>query len=557
MTVPQTNSTSAKAMQLLRQVQGRLKAAAFGRAFFMSSLVAISVAATAVILVRLAGLLPPSEQRMQWLFAVPAMAFLLSAVFHRRVEQAQAARRIDEHARTNDLFLTLSTLQSSAGEYQPLVAQAAETSAERIRAAEVVPFRFEKQFGTILSASAALALMVWLLPQLDPFGKVEAAVKVEEQKKQVETIRKAARTRQEQLLKELLAGKERSEEIDKNIEGLKNALRAMKPKDQKSNSKVLQSNRSEFNEQWKMVSSEGLRKMLSEQALSQQFGGERAQKMNDWLKELQQGKTDSLQKELEKAQDTMEAMMEAKTPEQKKELAQKLRRQLQDLKKFSSEKASSSELANALDKALKSLEAAANQEKKGDGESSDEMSKEAMEALKESLNLSKQELQELARSAEDMKKLEEALKTLQQAEKLNQNGQLDGEECEGCNSLSEYAEMYKKMMAEMGEPGEGMGNRGFGKGGEAPEDDSDPEGYKDEKSKTQIQAGKVLLSIKTKEYASEKDFDPNELRQYKESVSNIKSGVQAAIESEQVPPGYVDGIKGYFDKLDSPASKAE
>lgn len=40
------------------------------------------------------------------------------------------------------------------------------------------------------------------------------------------------------------------------------------------------------------------------------------------------------------------------------------------------------------------------------------------------------------------------------------------------------------------------------------EDDSDPEGYKDEKTKTQIQAGKVLLSIKTKEAATEKTSIP-------------------------------------------------
>ncbi len=551
--MPDSSSTPSpsQAIALLRKVQGRLKAAAFGRAFFLSSLVAISIAATAVMMARLAGLVPPSEQRLEWLLAVPGIALLLSAIFHRRVEQAQAARKIDEHANTQDLFLTLSTLTSSAGEYQPLVSHAAESSAKSIDAIQVVPFRFEKQLGAVLSASTVLALMIWLLPQLDPWGKVEAATKVEKQKEELASIRKASKSRQEQLNKDLKASEERSRDIDNKIEGLKSAFRAMKPKDKQANSQVLKSNRTAFNDQWKMVSSEGLRKMLSEQTLSQQFSGERAQKMSEWLKELQQGKTDSLQKELDKAQETMEAMMEAKTPEEKKELAQKLRRQLQDLKKFSSEKAGSSELSAALDKALKSLEAAANNpEQNQDGE---QLSEEAMQALKESLDLSKQELQELARSAKDLQKLEEALKTLQQAEKLNQNGQLDGEECEGCNSLAEYAEMYKQMMAEMGEAGEGMGNRGFGKGGEAPEDDSDPEGYKDEKSKTQIQAGKVLLSIKTKEYASEKDFDPNELRQYQESVSTIKSGVQAAIETEQVPPGYVDGIKGYFDKLDAPA----
>ena len=56
-------------------------------------------------------------------------------------------------------------------------------------------------------------------------------------------------------------------------------------------------------------------------------------------------------------------------------------------------------------------------------------------------------------------------------------------------------------MAGMGQGGEGEREEG---GSPMDEDDSDPEGYKDEKTKTQIQAGKVLLSIKTKEAATEK-----------------------------------------------------
>jgi hypothetical protein len=100
-----------------------------------------------------------------------------------------------------------------------------------------------------------------------------------------------------------------------------------------------------------------------------------------------------------------------------------------------------------------------------------------------------------------------------------------------------------------------MGTQGEGERAEAgaiqDEDDSDPEGYKDEKSKSQVQAGKVLLSIKTKEAATEKDFDPEELKKYESTVTEIKSGVQSAIETEQIPPGYVDGIKSYFDSLDT------
>lgn len=88
------------------------------------------------------------------------------------------------------------------------------------------------------------------------------------------------------------------------------------------------------------------------------------------------------------------------------------------------------------------------------------------------------------------------------------------------------------------------------------EDDSDPEGYKDEKSRSQVQAGKVLLSIKTKEAATERDFNEEDYRKYEASVNEVKSGVQAAIESEQIPPGYVDSIKKYFDTLDAPKSEA-
>jgi hypothetical protein len=100
--------------------------------------------------------------------------------------------------------------------------------------------------------------------------------------------------------------------------------------------------------------------------------------------------------------------------------------------------------------------------------------------------LSRQELEEVARSAGDLKKLEEALKTLQQAEKLNKNGQLDGEECEGCQSMAEYAAKFKSMMGGDGQDGEA---RRETPGAMMSEDNSDPEGYKDEKSRSQIQAG--------------------------------------------------------------------
>ena len=554
-------SSEPVALTLLNRVQARLRTVNFARSLHRWTLGGLIVACVAVLIVRLAGLLPPDRQRPEWLLVFPATAALAAWLFHRRVERTAAARAVDQHAKTNDLFLTLATLSSSAGEYQPLVEHSAAAAASRIVPAEVVPFKVQRPVGIQACVLCVLALLVWLIPTLDPFGKVEAATKVQKQKKEIEVIRKVVKTRDEELKSVVQVAEERESKISDKMQELMGALRKMKPAETKPNSQVLQNNRQSLNELWKNVSNEELREMLSQSISDQQFGGSRAQKMNEWLKQLQEGNAEQLQQQLDQAQETMESMLEAKTPEERQKLASQLRKQLQDLKKFSSEKAGSKDLENALSQALKSLEAVASQKKNGESEGSEsegelgenEMSQEAQQALKESLELSKKELQEIARSAKDMKQLEEALKTLQQAEKLNKEGQLDGEQCENCNSLSDYAEMYNQMMNGRGTNGQAERDT---PGAIQDEDNSDPEGYKDEKSKTQIQAGKVLLSIKTKEAATEKDFDPEELKKYESSVTEIKAGVQAAIENEQIPPGYVDGIKNYFDNLQTPAKPA-
>ncbi len=539
-------------VRMLNKVQTRLRAASFARALHWWTLGGFVLACVAVLCVRLLGLIPDDREPLAWLLVFPAVAALGAWLFHRRVERTAAARAVDEHLKTDDLFLTLATLSSSAGEYQPLVEQTAAKVATRIVPANVVPFKVERPMGMQACVLCVLALLIWLCPPLDPFGNVEAATKVEKSKKEVELIRKAIKSREEKLSVQVKTADERDDKLNEQMKEMMASLRQMRPMEKKPNSKVLQDHRGSLNDMWKNVSSEELREMLSQSISDQQFGGERSKKMNEWLKQLQQGNSEMLQQQMDQAKETMEAMMEAKTPEERQKLASQLRRQLQDLKKFSSEKAGSKELDSALNQAMKALEALAAKNQSGEASSPEEMqmAQEAAEALREAMNLSKTELQELARSAKEMKQLEEALKTLQAAEKLNQDGQLDGEQCEGCKSLAEYAEKYKKMMAGMGRDGQAERDT---PGGMQDEDDSDPEGYKDEKTKTQIKAGKVLLSIKTKEAATEKDFDPEELKKYESTVSEIKSGVQAAIENEQIPPGYVDGIKSYFDNLESPA----
>ena len=123
---------------------------------------------------------------------------------------------------------------------------------------------------------------------------------------------------------------------------------------------------------------------------------------------------------------------------------------------------------------------------------------------------------------------------------------------EGMDSIEDYAEMYREMMGEGGQDGdgegEGDGGGGAGQGNGGPpaeEDDSQETGFKKEESLAEIQAGKNLLILKTKGLT--------EAGEYKKEVASklqtVKQGVSEAIKKEQVPPGYVDGIKKYFDNI--------
>ena len=235
-----------KSSTLLNRVQARLKVASLGQSAFVASLVVLALSIVAVLASRLLGLIPQSQERPFWLLAIPAAVAIIAGISHRRVELQHAARAVDKHARTKDLFLTLSSLSSSAGEYQPLVASSAEQKAERIAPVEVVPFRFGERLAVISMAAVLFAIAVWLTPQLDPFGKVEAATKVDKQKTEIANIRKEALKRADRLKKEAERAEEESDEIDAQVSQMKSDFRKMQPKKIESNAKVLDSHRMDF-----------------------------------------------------------------------------------------------------------------------------------------------------------------------------------------------------------------------------------------------------------------------------------------------------------------------
>jgi hypothetical protein len=131
--------------------------------------------------------------------AVPALGCALALLLARRPLLVEAARAVDRQAQTQDLFLTLITLQGAGSDYQPLVGRDAERAAPPIQPQRVVPYPWERR---ALAAAAVLGLLLaasWLVPTLDPFGKMAAAQQADEALKLLEASKEATAARQAQL----------------------------------------------------------------------------------------------------------------------------------------------------------------------------------------------------------------------------------------------------------------------------------------------------------------------------------------------------------------------
>ena len=316
----------------------------------------------------------------------------------------------------------------------------------------------------------------------------------------------------------------------------------MKPSSPKENLAELAQHQKLLGEAWRKITAERLKEALAKTGGQQEFGGADRDRLQKWTRELQQGSTESLDKELAKLQADLQKLSETQDPVEKSALEKKLKKNLRDLEEFASGPAGSKSLSAALQRAMQQLEMSNLQG----------LSDEALQGVRESLELSELELQQLARSAKDLQRLEEALQSLQMAKRLNDGEKLDGAACSGCRSLKDYADLFAQLMGDL--PGEGPGMRGpgIGQGGEAPEDDSLKTGFQTEQSKTALQAGKVLLSWKSKG-----ESDRGDARQeYRTLVDNVKQGVSEAILQERIPPGYHEGIKKYFDSIATPDNKA-
>ena len=531
-----------KSNHLIARVQRRLALALCGRKLYLSFVCSTAAYLTLLLLSRFTGYF------REW-FPVESVGIvlvgtvLLACLLFRKPSKEQAARLIDQKQKTKDLFLTVTMLDDAMGNYKPLVALDAEKKAEKIKPANIIRFELGRRITLSCVAIAVVFLVLQYTPQFDPFGEVQAAKIEQEKTKEFENTKKATKIRLAELKnKDTGEDGEESKDVKKAVENLKSDFRKMIPGKKQKNSKTLAGHQKSLGGKWRKIAEEKMKSLMIKTDQSQKFGGmSKNEGMQKWNKELQEGSTQSLTKEMDELKEQLQRLMKESDPVKREQLKNEIQKKLKEMESFAREQTNSKAMAAALKRAMKQMQMA-----KAKGLSPEEAFKEAMQ----SVDLAKMELKEVAQSAKDMKKLEEALKVLQMAKKANDKSGLDGEACEDCLSLEDYEELYAELMGDM--PGEGTGGEGQGGGDKVDEDETSKTGFKTEKSKSAITAGKVLLSFKTKGLSDRGEAK----KQYNKLVIDLKQGMSEAIIQEQIPPGYHKGIKKYFNSLEKqPAEK--
>lgn len=528
---PMTKST-----RLIDRVQQRLSLAVYGLKVFVSFCISLGVYLAAMLFSRFSGYLT------DW-FTLPSLGVvavgtvLLSFILFRKPDKEQAARLIDQKQKTRDLFLTVTLLDEAMGNYKPLVVQDAEQQAMNIQPAQVVPFVWAKRFSICCSAALLLFLLLEYTPQFDPFGKVQAAEVEQEKVKEFQNTKKATKARLAELKnKDNGENDEESKDVKLAVENLKSDFRKMVPGKKQKNAKTLAAHQKSLGGQWRKRAEENMKNMMMKTDQAQKFGAmSKAEGMQKWSKELQEGSTQSLMKEMEELKDQLQRLQKETDPVKREQLKNEIQKKMKEMESFAREQTNSKAMAAALKRAMKQMQMA-----RSKGISQEEALREAMQ----SMDLAKMELKEIAQSAKDLKKLEEALTVLSKAKKANDKSGLDGEACENCMTLEDYEDLYAQLMGNT--PGEGTGGEGQGGGGKVDEDDTGDKGFKTEKSKSAITAGKVLLSFKTKGLSDRGEAQ----KEYNKLFVDLKQGMSEAIMQEQIPPGYHEGIKKYFNSLE-------
>ncbi|MFT5126809.1 MAG: hypothetical protein ACI8W8_000405 [Rhodothermales bacterium] len=535
---------SPETIALLRQVRGRQRQLAFIRTTASCTLVIAGLYAAFLVAARLLALLPDVFTPVS-LLIIPALGGLLALLLTPRSEDAHAARAVDSAGGHKDLFLSTVLANAESADYVGLLQQEAESHASNANPKRIVPIQFAGELRKLGLSAVALLLAVAFLPQLDPFGQAEDRDQAEKQRTRLKEATQATILRKEVLKKENPEA-ENSKAVDQELADLKKTLNNLKPKEMKKNQKLLSESQKGLGQMWRKLSEEKLKKAFDDMG-AQQFGSGDIEQRKRWKRSLKKGDASELKEEMRALRKEAEKLMKMEDGEKKDQARKEMSRRLQSLKKFLENEAGSKPLNEAMQRALEQLAMAQSSQSSS---KSSQIAKDALASMQQSLELSEAELESLAQAMRDMESLEKALQTLQQAKKANSMCQgVDGSQCSGMGALADYESFYNSLMAGA-KPGQGTGagmkGAGSGKGGLAGEDDKGDTDFVHEKTKVAVTKGKMLLEWKMRELSKPGDAS----KDYAAGIQDVKQGVSEAILQEQVPPGYHESVRGYFDALE-------
>lgn len=482
----------------------------------------------------LSGLLPPA--------GVAAATLVLAAAFMHHPATPDSARLVDTRMKTKDVFLTASIIQNACGEFKPLVLRSAEVQAAEIQPKSVMPLSWMAKTRDVVLAALLVTAAVFLLPQYDLLGKGEERQREAERLRRLQESRKTVALRKA-ILKKSEPTARRSKEVEVALTDLKQTFNRMKRKEMQGNLRGLNQDQKRVGQMWQKLSERRLRDALSRTPTGQRFGSRSLKKYAEWKQQIAKGDGSGLKKELAEIANLARKLSTLTKGADRAKLREEIKQRLKDLQDFVEKELNSRPCTGALAQAMEQLGLSG---VKG-------LSKEALEALQESLNLTELELSQLAQTMQDLKDLETALKALQLAKRLNKLNALDGSQCQGCQGIGDYAKLYEELMKGKRPVGGGMGNEGIGRGGIAPEDDELESDFMSEQSRSSMTAGKILLKWKTLGTAPAGKAKI----EYDQQIREVKKGVSEAILREQVPPGYHDAIRKYFDSLEKKVAEPE
>ncbi|MCM8535622.1 MAG: hypothetical protein NE334_06780 [Lentisphaeraceae bacterium] len=579
--------------KLLSNVHNRLKTNALLNRFTKSLIIFSSLFILALITNRVTGLYADIFSPQLALVPV-ALAFLIALFLPNKTKNIDAAREVDSFAKTDDLFLTQTTLSSAAGDFKQLIGSKADQKAQDLDAARITQLKWQRPTQALCITLLVSILLSLFLPTFDPFGKEEKRAKIEEKKKILNEEKSITEKRLAVLKKQEAIPKD-SEEIKAELTEIFKDMKKLPPKEAV---KKIRDKRRKIAKSWSDKNNDIQNEKKETQMKSQHFGA-MSEEMKKISKNLKQGDTASAQSKLKKLSDQLDELSELSDPVDKEKKAKEIKQQMADMKDALNDSMGADSVKAAIDRAMRQMD------------ESGELSDSALKDAAKSMELSSRELERLQKLMDEMDELQDMMQTAQNAEQYAQQNQANqgdkqqqGESPEYA-SFEEYQEYFQQQQQQQSEPkdcetcsasgdcqtcegsgkdkdgkdcqacegsgkcteckgsgsqgsgggkngssgssqqmagsGSGTGNQGKGGGIPGESDDVDA-GFKKEQSKSKNQAGKILMQWKTKGLTENGEVTV----EYTEAIKQIQEGVDEAISKEKIPPGYHDVIKKYF-----------